>query len=72
MVAGVAFGFSNSENFVEKSVEKKEFRRYHKVKYGDNLWKIAKLNHTTIDQICKLNNFTTKKVLVVGNSIRVR
>jgi LysM repeat protein len=74
MVAGVAFGMLRDSNIysnIEKT-EKKEFRRYHKVKSGDNLSKIAYLNHTTVNEICKLNNLTTKSILRVGNFIRVR
>lgn len=72
MVAGVAFGMLRDSNYNIEKTEKKEFRRYHKIKTDDNLSKIAYLNHTTIDEICKLNKLTTKSILRVGNFIRVK
>ena len=45
---------------------------YYKVKKGDTLGKIAKQHHTTVNAICKLNGITPKKVLRIGQRLRVR
>ena len=57
---------SQSEN---KSTSSK---KYHTVKSGDTLTKIAAKNKTTVSKICKLNNIKESKTLHVGEKIRVR
>ena len=45
---------------------------YYKVKSGDTLGKIAARNGTTVAKICKLNGISSKKILRVGERIRIR
>ncbi len=45
---------------------------YYKVKKGDTLGKIAQKNGTTVNAICKLNGISSKKVLQIGQRLRVR
>ena len=45
---------------------------YYKVKKGDTLGKIAKKHGTTVNAICRLNGITPKKVLQIGQRLRVR
>lgn len=46
-------------------------QKYHKVKSGDTLSGIAIKHHTSVDKICKLNNFKPTKTLQIGEKIRV-
>lgn len=45
---------------------------YYKVRSGDTLGKIAARNGTTVAKICKLNGISSKKVLRVGERLRIR
>ncbi|MCF0172472.1 MAG: peptidoglycan DD-metalloendopeptidase family protein [Bacteroidales bacterium] len=45
---------------------------YHKVRSGDTLGKIAGKYGTTVTKICKLNGISSKKVLRIGERLRVR
>jgi hypothetical protein len=45
---------------------------YYRVKKGDTLGKIAQKHGTTVNAICKLNGITSKKVLQIGQRLRVR
>lgn len=44
--------------------------RYHKVRSGDSLSRIAKLTGTSIDTLCKLNRITRQTVLRPGQVLR--
>lgn len=44
--------------------------RYHKVRSGDTLSKIARKHGVTIKQLCKLNNINTRTVLRLGQLLR--
>jgi len=46
--------------------------RYHKVRPGDNLSKIARRYGVTVKQICKLNKIRPNAVLRVGKKIRYK
>ena len=46
--------------------------RYHKVRPGDNLSKIARRYGVTVQQLCKLNKMRPKTVLRVGKKIRYK
>ena len=46
--------------------------RYHKVKPGDNLSKIARRYGVTVKQLCRLNKISTNTILRVGRKIRYR
>lgn len=45
--------------------------KYYKIKSGDTLGTIARRNGTTVANICKLNNITTRTTLRIGRSLRV-
>lgn len=44
---------------------------YHIVKKGDNLSAIARMHHTTVEELCRLNNITPKTILNIGRRLRV-
>ena len=46
--------------------------KYHVVKKGDTLGRIAINNHTTVTKLCQLNNLKKTSVLSIGQRIRVR
>ncbi|MCQ2149449.1 MAG: peptidoglycan DD-metalloendopeptidase family protein [Bacteroidales bacterium] len=46
--------------------------RYHTIKKGDTLGRIAANNGTTVSAICKLNGITPKTTLRIGRKIRVK
>ena len=46
--------------------------RYHTVRSGDTLSGIAKKYHTSVNELCRLNNIKSSAVLQVGKRIRVR
>ena len=58
-----------------KSVEKQKAAlaaaRYHKVRPGDTLGKIARKHRTSVKRLCKLNKMSSRTVLKVGRRIRV-
>ncbi len=45
---------------------------YYRVKKGDTLGGIARKHGTTVNAICKLNGISSKKVLQIGQRLRVR
>jgi murein DD-endopeptidase MepM/ murein hydrolase activator NlpD len=45
---------------------------YYYVKSGDTLGRIASIYGTSVSAICRLNGFTDKKLLQIGQKIRVR
>jgi murein DD-endopeptidase MepM/ murein hydrolase activator NlpD len=50
----------------------REARKYHKVRSGDSLFKIANLNGLTVEKLCQLNGIRQNKTLEVGVTIRVK
>ena len=44
---------------------------YHRIKNGETLSTIARKYGLSINQLCKLNNITTKTVIRAGKSLRV-
>ncbi|MBR0331961.1 MAG: peptidoglycan DD-metalloendopeptidase family protein, partial [Alistipes sp.] len=46
--------------------------KYHVVKRGDTLGRIAINNHTTVTKLCQLNGIKKTSVLRIGQRIRVR
>lgn len=45
--------------------------KYHRIKKGDTLGRIAQIHGTTVSKLCKLNNITAKSTLRAGKSLRV-
>lgn len=56
----------------ERMAAEMKAAKYVTVKKGDTLSKISRENGTTVSNLCKLNNMTTKTILRVGSKIRVR
>ncbi|MBR3702995.1 MAG: LysM peptidoglycan-binding domain-containing protein, partial [Alistipes sp.] len=46
--------------------------KYHIVKRGDTLGRIAINNHTTVTKLCQLNGIKRTSTLRIGQRIRVR
>ncbi len=61
----------NDEEDKAEDAEKAAMR-YHTIKSGDTLGRIAINNGTTVSALCKLNGITPKTVLKIGRRIRVR
>ncbi|MDM5272524.1 NlpC/P60 family protein [Sulfurovum sp. zt1-1] len=43
----------------------------HKIKKGENLYSIAKANHTTVTELCKLNGLNKGDTLKIGKVLKV-
>lgn len=61
-----------SEEEDKKIAAEAAARKYHIVKKGDTLGRIAINNHTTVTKLCQLNNLKKTSVLSIGQRIRVR
>lgn len=70
VLAGVAVAAKNDTPIKTEPV--RVARKYHKVKSGDSLFKIAREYGLTIDQLCQLNGIRQNKTLEVGVTIRVK
>ena len=46
--------------------------QYHTIKKGDTLTKIAQQYHTTVDELCKLNQINRTSILQINKQIRVK
>lgn len=47
-------------------------RKYHTIRQGDTLGKIASKYHTSIDKLCKLNKISRTTILRIGRKLIVR
>jgi len=56
---------------VEKQKAEVSKRKYHKIRKGDTLSKIARKHRTTVSKLCKLNKMSKKTKLRLGKRIRV-
>ncbi|MFI3302582.1 MAG: M23 family metallopeptidase [Rikenellaceae bacterium] len=65
---------SNSDSAEERKAEIKEAlsKKYHTVRSGDTLSRIAINNSTTVTTICRLNNIKSTSTLRIGQRLRVR
>ena len=63
--------WKNEEDDKREEAERAAMR-WHTVKSGDTLGRIAINNGTTVSAICKLNGITPKTVLKIGRRLRVR
>lgn len=52
-------------------VKQSEQYKYYTIQKGDTLYKIAQRQQTTIEEIKRLNNFSTKYMLMPGKKIKV-
>ena len=62
---------ANEEEDKKEDAER-EAMRWHTIKSGDTLGRIAINNGTTVKAICRLNGITPKTILKIGRKIRVR
>ena len=63
--------FKNEEEDKKEDAEKAAMR-YHTVRSGDTLSKIARNNGTTVNALCRLNNISPNTTLKIGRKLRVR
>ena len=56
----------------ERLEAERKAAKYVTIKSGDTRSTIAKRNGTTVSALCKLNNITTKTILRVGRTLRVK
>ena len=63
---------AKNEEEDKKEDAEREAMRWYTIKSGDTLGGIAYRNGTTVKELCRLNNITTKTVLKIGRKIRVR
>lgn len=57
----------DSHNVIQAELSK---HRYHRVRPGDTLGKIARMYGTTIEKLCKLNKITRTTILQIGQSLQ--
>ncbi|MGN0188431.1 MAG: peptidoglycan DD-metalloendopeptidase family protein [Candidatus Cryptobacteroides sp.] len=63
--------FRNDEEDRKEDAERAAMR-YHTVRSGDTLGRIAINNGTTVTELCRLNGLTRNSILRIGQRIRVR
>ena len=56
-----------SHNEIQKELSK---HRYHRIRSGDTLGKIARLYGTTIEKLCRLNGIKRTSILRIGQTLR--
>ena len=61
-----------SSFYYQKEVKAMAAAKYYKIRSGDNLSRIAARNGTSVKALCRLNGISAKKVLRIGQRIRVR
>ena len=66
------FNVNSHYGMTDKQSKSAGSAQYYKVRKGDTLGKIAKQHHTTVNALCKLNGISSKKVLKIGQRLRVR
>lgn len=59
------------EQIAREEKEAKE-QKWHTVKKGDSLYAMALKYRTSVDKICSLNGISSRKILNVGEKLRVR
>lgn len=70
--AGDTADYAAAEEAARKKAAEEAAKRYYKIRSGDTLSIIAKRNGTTVSKLCQLNGITTKTVLKIGRTIRVK
>lgn len=58
--------------YYQKEVQQIAAAKYYKIRSGDNLGRIAARNGTSVNALCRLNGMSSKKILRIGQSIRIR
>lgn len=62
----------NSDNSKAQNNNNGTKARYHKIRKGDTLYKIARRNGTTVNVLCELNSISSSEKLHIGQKIRIR
>ena len=67
-------GVTPSEQWKTNSSGEKKYveKKYHKVRSGDTLSRIAEKHKTSISRLCSLNRIRSTSILQIGQNIRVR
>ena len=67
-------GVTPSSQWKTNSKGKKQYieKKYHKVRSGDTLSRIAEKHRTSINRLCNLNGIRSTSILQIGQNIRVR
>ena len=65
-------GSENTDLSEDSSPSKSSSAKYHTIKKGDTLGKLARRYHTTVKKICSLNGIKTTAKLQIGKRIRVK
>lgn len=73
-IDGKKRNYTNANNAIktEKTENTPREKKYHTVKSGDSLYAMSLKYKTTVDKICNLNGISKKKILRIGEKIRVR
>lgn len=66
-----SFWRSGNSAATASSGNSQEGSRYHTIRSGDTLSKIARQYGTSVDRLCKLNGISSAKVLRIGSRLRV-
>ena len=62
----------NSDNSKAQNNNNGTKARYHKIRKGDTLYKLARRNGTTVNVLCELNGISSSEKLHIGQRIRIR
>ena len=57
---------------VQPGMNINEKGQYHRIRQGDNLWKISQMYGTTVSSVCALNKITEDTILQIGQTIKVK
>ena len=63
--------YKRSRNYAPASYSSSG-KKYHKIRRGDSLSKIAVRYHTTVSKLCALNGISRNATIRAGRSLRVR
>ena len=63
--------FKNEEEDKAEDAERAAMK-WHTVRSGDTLYKLARMYDTTVSNICKMNGINQNATLKVGKKLRVR
>lgn len=62
----------DDEDAIEKEAKAEAQKKYHRIRSGDTLGKLARLYGTTVTNICRMNNIKSTATLRIGQNLRVR
>ena len=58
--------------YYQREIKPVQYARYYKIRKGDNLGRIAALNGTSVNALCRLNGIKSKTHLKPGQRLRIR